>query len=55
MKDLFNQVASNALYVVSFILIIAGLFVCSVIAEKLIQKKNGMTDKTSAARRVASV
>ena len=55
MKDLFEQVASNALYVVSFVLIIAGLFVCSVIAEKLIQKKNGITDRTSAARRVASV
>ena len=55
MKDLFNQVASNALYVVSFVLIIAGLFVFAVIAEKVIQKKNGMTDKTSAARRAACI
>ena len=55
MKDLFDQVASNALYVVSFVAIIAGLFVCSIIAEKLIKKKNGITDRTSAARRAASV
>lgn len=55
MKDLFNQVASNALYVVSFILIIAGLFVFAVVAEKVIQKKHGITDRTSAARKAASV
>ncbi|MCR5440724.1 MAG: ECF transporter S component [Lachnospiraceae bacterium] len=55
MSDLFNQVAKNALYVVSFVLIIAGLFVFAVIAEKLIQKKHGITDRTSAARRAASI
>lgn len=55
MKDLINQVTSNALYVVSFVAIIAGLFVCSIIAEKLIQRKSGVTDRTSAARRAASV
>ena len=42
MTDLFNQVAKNALYVVSFVLIIAGLFVFAVIAEKLIQKDTWM-------------
>ncbi len=55
MNDLFSQVAKNALYVLSFFLIIAGLFVCSVIAERILRKKNGITDKTSAARRSASV
>ncbi|MBO4608281.1 MAG: ECF transporter S component [Lachnospiraceae bacterium] len=55
MSDLFTQVAKNALYVISFVLIIAGLFVFAVIAEKVIQKKKGLTDKTSAARKAASV
>ena len=52
---LIDQIKSNALYVVSFLLIIAGLFVCSVIAERIIRGKKGITDKTSAARRAASV
>lgn len=53
--DLSKQITSNALYVVSFLLIIAGLFICSVIAERIIRSKKGITDKTSAARRAASV
>ena len=53
--DLRDQIASNALYVVGFLAIIVGLFVCSVIAERIIRKKQGITDKTSAARRAASV
>ena len=52
--DLAAQITSNALYVVSFLIIIAGLFVCSVIAEYIIRKRQGITDKTSAARRAAS-
>ncbi len=55
MKNLFSQVLENALYVVSFVLIIAGLFVCAVVAERLIRKKQGVTDNTSAARRAAAV
>ena len=54
-KDLADQIASNALYVVGFLVIIVGLFVCSVIAEKIIRWKEGITDKTSAARRAACV
>ena len=53
--DLSKQITSNALYVVSFLLIIAGLFICSVIAERIVRSKKGITDKTSAARRAASV
>lgn len=53
LKDLADQIASNALYVVSFLAIIVGLFVCSVIAERIIRRKEGITDKTSAARRAA--
>ncbi|MCR4792772.1 MAG: ECF transporter S component [Lachnospiraceae bacterium] len=52
---MIKQVTENALYVLSFFLIIAGLFVCSVIAEKIICKKNGVTDKPSNARRAAVV
>ncbi len=52
---LITQIKSNALYVGSFLLIIAGLFVCSVVAERIIRSKKGITDKTSAARRAASV
>lgn len=55
MKDLFAQAAENALYVLSFFLIIAGLFVCAVIAEKVINKKKGVKDRTSVARRTAFV
>ncbi len=54
-SDLSKQITSNALYVVSFLLIIAGLFICSVIAERIIRSKKGITDKTSAARRAAAV
>jgi len=54
-KDLADQIASNALYVVGFLVIIVGLFVCSVIAERIIRWKEGITDKTSAARRAACV
>ncbi|MBP5554764.1 MAG: ECF transporter S component [Lachnospiraceae bacterium] len=54
-NNLITQVKTNALYVGSFLLIIAGLFVCSVVAERIIRSKKGITDKTSAARRAASV
>ncbi len=55
MSNLVSQVVSNALYVVSFLLIIAGLFVLSVLVEKILDRKNHSTDKTSPARRAAFV
>ena len=53
--SLIKAVKLNALYVCSILLIIAGLFVCSVIVEKVIRHKQGITDKTSPARRAAFV
>ena len=53
--SLVKAVKLNALYVCSFLLIIAGLFICSAVVERFIRYKKGIVDKTSAARRAAFV
>ena len=55
MNELLNQVVQNALYVISFALIIAGLFFFAGVAEKFIARKKGVTDRTTIARRVAGI
>lgn len=55
MLELAAQLKANAMYVGSFLLIIVCLFTVSAIAERIIRSKKGITDKTSAARRAASV
>ncbi len=55
MLELAAQLKANAMYVGSFLLIIVCLFTVSAIAERIIRGQKGITDKTSAARRAASV
>lgn len=55
MRELLPSIVSNALYVVSFLLIIAGLFVFSVVIERLLGRKKATAEKTSPARRAAFI
>ena len=55
MNELFQSVAENGLYVLSFLLIILGLFLVAVMLEKVAQKKNGVKEPIFGVRKVAMI
>ena len=55
MKELFQNVMENAVFVAEFLLIIAGLFVAAVLVEKLANKKYGVQEKLFTTRKVAMI
>lgn len=55
MNELFQNVAENGLYVLSFLLIILGLFLVAVMLEKVAQKKNGVKEPIFGVRKVAMI
>ena len=55
MNELFQSVAENGLYVLSFLLIILGLFLVAVMLEKVAQKKNGVKEPMFGVRKVAMI
>lgn len=55
MGELFQNVADHAMYVLSFLLIIAVLFASALFLEKTAQKKNGVGGRVFTTRKVAMV
>lgn len=55
MSDLFQKAAQNALYVVSFLGIIALLFVAAVMLEKAAQKRNGINEPIFTTRKMTMI
>lgn len=55
MSKLFQNAAENALYVLSFLLIIAATFAAAVLLEKAAQKRNGVTGRIFSTRKVAMI
>lgn len=55
MGELFQNVADHAMYVLSFLLIIAVLFAAALFLEKTAQKKNGVGGRVFTTRKVAMV
>lgn len=55
MKDLFQKVTENWLYVLSFLAIIAALFLVALLLEKTARKKNGVTGPIFSTRKVAMI
>lgn len=55
MKELFTNVAENALYVTSFFGIIVALFVIAVLIEKAAQKSRGVKEPIFHTRKVAVI
>ena len=55
MNELFQNVAENALYVLSFLLIIAALFVFALFLEKAARKKNNIEGPVFTTRKIAMI
>lgn len=55
MSKLFQNVADNLMYVLSFLAIIAGLFLIAVLLEKAARKKNGVTEPVFSTRKMAMI
>ena len=55
MNGLFQKVAENAGYVLSFFGIIVALFLIALMLEKLAQKKNGVQEKILTTRKTAMI
>ena len=55
MKELFQNVVENALFVAEFFLIIMGLFFVALLIEKAADKKMGVTRKFFNTRKVAMI
>lgn len=55
MKELIQNVAENAMYVLSFLLIIAALFVFALFLEKAARKKNGIEGPVFTTRKIAMI
>lgn len=55
MNELFKNIAENAMYVLSFLLIIVLLFVAAVLLEKAAQKKNGVKEPVFNTRKIAMI
>lgn len=55
MNELFQNVVDNGLYVLSFLGIIAVLFVAAVFLEKAARKKNGITEPVFSTRKIAMI
>lgn len=54
-KDLFEQAAENVSFILVSILIVAVIFAIAYIAERLIQKKRGVKEKTFTTRKIAMI
>lgn len=55
MNELFQTVAENVMYVVSFLLIIAVLFMSAVLLENAARKKNEVKEPVFSTRKVAMI
>ncbi len=55
MSELFKNVADHAMFVLSFFLIIAALFLAALFLEKVAQKKNGLQEPVFNTRKIAMV
>lgn len=55
MRELFTNVAENALYVASFFGIIAALFIIALLLEKAAQKAQGVNEPIFNTRKVAMI
>lgn len=55
MKELFQNVAENTMYVLSFLAIIAAVFAVAVLLEKAARKKNGEKDPMLGTRKMAMI
>lgn len=55
MIELFKNVADHAMFVLSFFLIIAALFLAALFLEKVAQKKNGLQEPVFNTRKIAMV
>lgn len=55
MNGLFESVSQNLAYVLSFLAIIAVMFVAAVLLEKAAQKKNGVSEPIFSTRKVAMI
>lgn len=55
MNNLIQNVTQNALYVLSFLLIIASLFALALLLEKLAQKRNGVKEPIFSTRKIAMI
>lgn len=55
MSELFQNVAENAMYVLSFLLIIAAFFMAAVLLEEAARKKNSVTESFFSTRKVAMI
>lgn len=54
-SDLFSKVAENVGFVLTFFVIIALLFAIAFASERLIQKRNGVTEKVFTSRKIAMI
>ena len=55
MNELFQNIAENAMYVLSFVVLIVVLFAVAVLLEKAARKKNGVTEPVFSTRKVAVI
>lgn len=55
MNELFQNVAENAMYVLSFLFIIAAVFAVAVLLEKAARKKNHVTEPVFGTRKMAMI
>lgn len=55
MNELFKSVAENAMYVLSFLVIIAAMFAVAVLLEKAARKKNEVKEPLFGIRKMAMV
>jgi len=55
MNEWFQKIAENAMYVLSFLLIIVVLFMAAVLLEKAAQKKNGVDESIFNTRKIAMI
>ena len=55
MSELFKNVADHAMFVLSFFLIIAALFLAALFLEKVAQKNNGLQEPVFNTRKIAMV
>lgn len=55
MNELFKSVADNAMYVLSFFMVIVAVFVAALLLEKIARKKNGVTEPIFTTRKIAMI
>lgn len=55
MNELFQNVAENAMYVLSFLVIIVVIFMAAVLLEKAARKKNDVREPIFSTRKVAMI